>query len=177
MGTNGVFGLNIRMKTLREYIDQLDEISRRDFLKGAGAIGAAGAAGLGGWSAGYTTARDRNYEWDLGFLDGFLAYPMVNKIDSDLIVDIKQRVAWHERRIGNRHEEPKYRQGYEEGNKAYKKMFPNGHFQSPADKNKFAGMAEMMAKRITDSRVYEEHNLEEASPDAVKRIEELVKYK
>ena len=33
------------MKTLREYIDQLDEISRRDFLKGAGA--AAGLSILG----------------------------------------------------------------------------------------------------------------------------------
>ena len=33
------------MKTLREYIDQLDEISRRDFLKGAGAT--AGLAALG----------------------------------------------------------------------------------------------------------------------------------
>ena len=34
------------MKTLREYIDQLDEISRRDVLKGAGAA-AAGAASSG----------------------------------------------------------------------------------------------------------------------------------
>ena len=34
------------MKTLREYVDQLDEISRRDFLKGAGA--AAATAALGG---------------------------------------------------------------------------------------------------------------------------------
>jgi hypothetical protein len=32
------------MKTIREYIDQLDEISRRDFLKGAGAVAAAGVA-------------------------------------------------------------------------------------------------------------------------------------
>jgi len=37
------------MKTLREYIDQLDEINRRDFLKGAGA--AAGLAATGGASA------------------------------------------------------------------------------------------------------------------------------
>ena len=34
------------MKTLREYIDILDEISRRDFLKGAGAA-AVGAMGSG----------------------------------------------------------------------------------------------------------------------------------
>ena len=33
------------MKTIREYIDQLDEISRRDFLKGAGAT--AGLAAIG----------------------------------------------------------------------------------------------------------------------------------
>jgi hypothetical protein len=33
------------MKTIREYIDQLDEISRRDFLKGTGA--AAGLAAVG----------------------------------------------------------------------------------------------------------------------------------
>jgi hypothetical protein len=33
------------MKTLREYIDILDEISRRDFLKGAGAGAIAGALG------------------------------------------------------------------------------------------------------------------------------------
>jgi hypothetical protein len=33
------------MKTLREYIDQLDEISRRDFIKGAGAT--AGLAAIG----------------------------------------------------------------------------------------------------------------------------------
>lgn len=33
------------MKTIREYIDQLDEINRRDFIKGAGA--AAGLAAMG----------------------------------------------------------------------------------------------------------------------------------
>jgi hypothetical protein len=33
------------MKTLREYLDQLDEISRRDFLRGAGAAAAGAALG------------------------------------------------------------------------------------------------------------------------------------
>lgn len=36
------------MKTLREYIDQLDEISRRDFLKGAGATAVGAAVGAPG---------------------------------------------------------------------------------------------------------------------------------
>ena len=39
------------MKTLREYIDKLDEISRRDFLKGVGAAGLAGATGAAGLAA------------------------------------------------------------------------------------------------------------------------------
>ena len=42
------------MKTLREYIDQLDEISRRDFLKGAGAT--AGLAAIG-------APKDAKAEW------------------------------------------------------------------------------------------------------------------
>ena len=33
------------MKTLREYIDQLDEIDRRGFLKGMGAAAVVGATG------------------------------------------------------------------------------------------------------------------------------------
>jgi colicin import membrane protein len=43
------------MKTLREYLDQLDEISRRDFLRGAGAT--AGLAAMG--SAGVAKADDQ----------------------------------------------------------------------------------------------------------------------
>jgi hypothetical protein len=43
------------MKTLREYIDQLDEISRRDFLKGAGAT--AGLAALG-------APKDAKADWE-----------------------------------------------------------------------------------------------------------------
>jgi hypothetical protein len=39
------------MKTIRETIDQLDEISRRDLLKGAGAAALGAAGGLGGKAA------------------------------------------------------------------------------------------------------------------------------
>jgi hypothetical protein len=45
------------MKTLREYIDQLDEISRRDFLKGAGAT--AGLAAMG-------APKDAKADWFSG---------------------------------------------------------------------------------------------------------------
>jgi hypothetical protein len=48
------------MKTLREYIEILDEISRRDFLKGAGAT--AGLAAMGGANAApfkHTTSKDQ----------------------------------------------------------------------------------------------------------------------
>jgi hypothetical protein len=43
------------MKTLREYLDQLDEISRRDFLKGAGAT--AGLAAVG-------APKDAKADWE-----------------------------------------------------------------------------------------------------------------
>jgi hypothetical protein len=40
------------MKTLRETLDQLDEISRRGLLKGAGAATALGGAGMAGYQLG-----------------------------------------------------------------------------------------------------------------------------
>ena len=48
------------MKTLREYIDQLDEISRRDFLKGAGAT--AGLAAIG-------APKDAKADWEKPFVN------------------------------------------------------------------------------------------------------------
>jgi hypothetical protein len=42
------------MKTLREYIDQLDEISRRDFIKGAGATAGLAAVGAPKDASAYT---------------------------------------------------------------------------------------------------------------------------
>jgi RNA-binding protein YhbY len=51
------------MKTLREYIDQLDEISRRDFLKGAGAT--AGLAAIG-------DPKDAKADWNIIHHDDLL---------------------------------------------------------------------------------------------------------
>jgi hypothetical protein len=48
--------VNICMKTLRKYIDQLDEISRRDFIKGAGAT--AGLAAMGSAQADWQKQAD-----------------------------------------------------------------------------------------------------------------------
>jgi hypothetical protein len=47
------------MKTIREYIDQLDEINRRDFIKGAGA--AAGLAAMGQAKADWQKQADIPY--------------------------------------------------------------------------------------------------------------------
>jgi len=48
------------MKTLREYIDQLDEISRRDFLKGVGATAGLAATGGAGSALGQTATAQQN---------------------------------------------------------------------------------------------------------------------
>ena len=52
------------MKTLREYIDQLDEISRRDFLKGAGAAAVAGAIGTPGQAKADPVYDPKTKKWD-----------------------------------------------------------------------------------------------------------------
>ena len=73
------------MKTLREYIDQLDEISRRDFLKGAGAAAVAGAAG---YKVGQDSSNNKNpytvdslTKEDLTAIDTFLTwYALVRKM-------------------------------------------------------------------------------------------------
>ena len=62
------------MKTLREYWDQLDEISRRDFLKGAGAT-----AGLAATSGAKASTRNLTQE-DIKIMQEFFSlYFMVKK--------------------------------------------------------------------------------------------------
>jgi len=67
----GYFELNNCMKTLREYIDQLDEISRRDFLKGAGAT--AGIAALGIPNLAKAELSQENWEKILGMMVLYMA--------------------------------------------------------------------------------------------------------
>jgi hypothetical protein len=57
------------MKTIREYIDHLDEISRRDFIKGAGAT--AGLAAMGSAQADWKKQADiPDVEFGTGKLTG-----------------------------------------------------------------------------------------------------------
>ena len=67
------------MKTLREYIDQLDEISRRDFLKGLGAAAVAGA-GIGSANAQDINLVQKQYDWQFADTKG-----------KDTVVDIIKR--------------------------------------------------------------------------------------
>ena len=69
------------MKTLREYIDQLDEISRRDFLKGAGVAAVAGAVGTGAYMNRGKGASG-NFEGDDGiYVDQLLDVRLACKAD------------------------------------------------------------------------------------------------
>jgi hypothetical protein len=67
------------MKTLREYLDQLDEISRRDFLKGAGATAGLAAVGQP------TDAKGQV----------FFTVPGVFNVDSDPPLPRKIKGAWN----------------------------------------------------------------------------------
>jgi hypothetical protein len=107
------------MKTLREYIDQLDEISRRDALKYAGAAALGGAAGFYKGAEGQV---DKNTAYDCGFLWGFTAaaeetlkdaaYPQLNLLLKDMV---KKTIEFHERLPKNIKENPWYSQGYSAG--------------------------------------------------------------
>jgi hypothetical protein len=70
------------MKTLREYIDQLDEISRRDFLKGAGATAGLAAMGAPKTANAQEVAKWANYA-------SKLAVNSVMRIHSDTGYDLR----------------------------------------------------------------------------------------
>jgi hypothetical protein len=83
------------MKTLREMMDQLDEISRRDLLKGAGAATALGGAGAVGYKLGkqpekptYVTLPESP---DFYYLLGYLVQCLIGN-ETEALVNYKANV-------------------------------------------------------------------------------------
>ena len=175
------------MKTLREYIDQLDEISRRDALKYAGAT-AAGAA-LGGASGFYKGAEgqvDKNTAYDLGFLWGFTAAAReslksnrLGKIPT-ILDSMEAQVMDLTRRVGyDIQKNPWYSYGYTAGIK---------HFHSrvgySGNEDVLNNMFDTLLDRARQSsygqpqKIFKEEELEESEPlDPIQKIDRLFRDK
>ena len=166
------------MKTLREYIDQLDEISRRDFIKGAGA---AAVAGTGGYIAGTQNQLDKRIGHNLGRLYGFMHNANTFGERSRKINAINDRLKYFEKRLDPDIDRTEwYKYGFGQGQSEYKRIFPNGHTSTPADESKFDELLNAYFENFAQSAyggLKEEEVDEAASPNAVRRIEQLVQYK
>ena len=152
------------MKTIREYIDQLDEISRRDFLKGAGALAAAGAVGSS--SAG-TTLNLNNAE--VYYLNGWLidAIPYGTDKSFDMYQD---HLASNLEKI-----DPKmamrFEKNYQSGKKDWIQFINN-----PENKRWATDEIKTKRKRL-EILIHRSHSesLEETSPEAIAKVAELTR--
>ena len=167
------------MKTLREYIDQLDEISRRDFLKGAGAAAVAAAAGS-------AIAQQSRYSSEdvKTIIQGVELYFALSSREATTSKGVwgKDRTKSALDKIAKNPEGKKIIQD------TWKKLRQQG-LPDETDMDIFTGnkggIATQRLQRLEQLVAFDESvnqgvaedSLEEASPDAVKRIEELVKYK
>lgn len=181
------------MKTLREYIDQLDEISRRDFLKGAGAAALAGAAGY----AAHKDVSQDQYVDPLYRLVGRLSEYYTsgvfsaNELRGSEYQDVANWIRIVKTQLLNpaMHRPPldafykEYQLGQQEGKRNIKRLSSDQIRQEFSRDHNLAMQAWALMKdnkgfdRQKYEKFFKEEDLEEASPDAVKRIEELVKYK
>lgn len=190
------------MKTIREYIDQLDEISRRDFLKGAGA-----AAGLAAMGAAGVAKADEPLPHELNARDAKL------KVYADVLrAAIIPRIVFNPAKVGN------YNPAVVVGVRLYPdgrlmnytvlqgsafpewdtavlraienlKVFPkDAHGQvpkaikltfRPKDIEQIQGQAptDQQLASVRQAMAMEEEQLEETETDPIRRIEQLVQYK
>jgi hypothetical protein len=184
------------MKTLREYIDQLDEISRRDFIKGAGAT--AGLAAIGapkdsaaaetmtpGESGDVRSALILYYMCKKGFADSGICTALQNSISKYFKTYPRKRdmVNFNYRYLFDKFQKELNDQGEQAFKNKYNPYFNNGFQKEIIEKlNSYMEVsgtpptAQQLAS-VRDSMMREEEVDEAASPDAVKRIEQLVQYK
>ena len=176
------------MQTLREYIEQLDEISRRDFLKGAGAT--AGLAAMGA-AKGQTIPVPQATPDDIKHRQLVMAYfklirdvvnPLIKFDKSQITDNLSSDIFLTYNQDGNildikSSDNSPWSQAVVN---AFAQAFPNK--QLPKGFEQFpipAGRpSSRMSFRFTPKQVYGlEEELDEASDDAVSRILELSKNK
>ena len=167
------------MKTLREYIDQLDEISRRDFLKGVGAT--AGLAAMGG-AKGQETPASYGVETP-------------SMIKDKILRKIKPNIVFNSNNFkGTQPTKLKVLVDSNFDKFGYGNVVKIDLVQSSGDANwdnavidavKSAQTLPRLSNDNTETynislsagKATNEEDLDEDSDDAVKRIEQLVKYK
>lgn len=173
------------MKTLREYIDQLDEISRRDFLKGAGAA-AVGAAG--GISADRFLKTQQNrrivlpndptayyllgYQWGFSYLS-----PYNQTLEKWLektgpyIGEVTLRL----KSSGPDNLTGAYQKGFDEA-RADVKSYKDQGMTDQKIAERYASTWESTFRNLMGKLNQTNEEIDEdASPDAIKRIKELAK--
>jgi hypothetical protein len=197
------------MKTLREYLDQLDEISRRDFLKGAGAT--AGLAAMGAPKDANAQSTEQDF-WNKLFAICVLHIackgPYQNAeatkgrtvvIPPDVCQRTKQLIQKFIKGYPNGKDiiQGAYNNMYDSINQAesakpFRGSVLNKAYFDKAWQQKilrdFESLVEFVAgsgtpptdqqlASVRQAMAMEEESLDEASDDAIKRIEELTKYK
>lgn len=173
------------MKTLREYIDQLDEISRRDALKYAGAT-AAGAA-LGGAAGFYKGAEgqvDKNTAYDYGMLSGFTQQIITRMHDYQKVSEPLDNIYYQLLDLDRRIPSDKvkndgwFEYAYNIGKRNFDRMFPQG-LQTESDIAKFVSVSNTLLERLKESSYgygpkKESKELEEtAEEDSIAKIDRL----
>ena len=171
------------MKTLRETLDQLDEISRRDLLKGAGAAAGAAAIGGAGYLAGRVSIFEQKAAFALGYCEQFLSTDLPDSITTNYSFKIQLRdYNWWARRLDTK---LRTSDDYEAGKNLAKKqlsMYTPDYIKTPKGT---AQLIDMFAQYVTELRgnagyiasldVKDEsiEQVEEASPEALAKIDQV----
>ena len=173
------------MKTLREYIDQLDEISRRDFLKGAGAAAVGAGVGYNLAPTQQLGTKTKNLSAaDIKIIDEYLTYyslskwrktspdsqvyshqvyePAIQKFIKNYGQEGKDLLNARFKVINNKLSSLSPQESLALW-KSYDTVGPNNLYKHSDISRQFNGLLDELD--------------EDASADAVKRIEQLVQYK
>jgi hypothetical protein len=170
------------MKTLREMMDQLDEITRRDLLKGAGAASALGGAAAVGYKAGQSVPAEIPRNPQVYYLIGYLltALPPESAM-RDEIVKLNEKTGVEI--ISNPGPESKaldlaHDKGLKDGYRAHKTFDPEEFLATTHTEKSQARIKkiERHAKPYYDKlQSLLKQPVQEASPEAMAKINELTK--
>ena len=182
------------MKTLREYIDILDEISRRDALKYAGAAAAGAALGIGGKvfhdrsAASIQIPNDPQVHWLISYIEEMTNHPhsrygsKLDKIRKAILpLDQQAHIDWRTNPSSSKIGEAQER-GYEAANFDKQRMLGTKRNQPLSDDEakKFSDMAAeelqpylRKLEQLMNQKIFE-HTLEESEPeDPIQKIDRL----